>query len=88
MYDKTINQCVNYDLKERYELMGYAHLEYCLTSTDRVKLDFLDIFFTVTLVSLIVATVASSYYDKSLKKTRATAEEQEVHYKLSVGGQS
>lgn len=68
--------------------MGYAQLEYCLTSDDKVKLDFLDIFFVVVLVSLATVTVSSSYYDKSLRKTRATPDEQNAHYKLSVGGPS
>lgn len=85
-YDHTINQCVNMELKDRYELMGFASLEYCLTSDDKVKLDFLDIFFLVIVVSLLVTTIASSYYDKSLRKTRGTAEEQDAHYKLSVAG--
>lgn len=88
MYDKTINQCINYDLKESYDLMGYAHLDYCLTSEDKIKLDFLDIFFIVIVTSLFVTTVVSSYYDKGLKKTRATPEEQLAHYKLSVAGPS
>lgn len=86
MYDKTINQCINLDLKENYELMGYTQLDYCLTSEDKIKLDFLDLFFSAIVASLVIITISSSYYDKSLQKTRATPEEQRVHYKLSVAG--
>lgn len=87
-YDKTINQCVNVDLKETYDLMGYAQLEYCLTSEDVVKLDYLDIFFLLVFGTIVTLTIASSYYDKNLRKTRATPEEQKAHYKLSVAGSS
>lgn len=86
LYDKKINQCVNLELKEKYELMAFSHLEYCLASDDKVKLDYLDIFFLMIVVSIVTTTIVSSYYDKSLKKTRATPEEQNLHYKLSVAG--
>lgn len=68
--------------------MGYAQLEYCLTSEDKIKLDFLDLFFVGIVVSLIAITITSSYYDKNLQKTRATPDEQKAHYKLSVAGSS
>lgn len=88
LYDRTINQCINYGLKEDYDLMGYAHVDYCLTSEDQVKLDFLDTFFCVLLGTLLLTTICSSYYDKTLQKTRGTPEQQKAHYKLPLEGSS
>lgn len=85
-YGKVINQCVNYDLKTQYELTAFSQLEYCLSSEDKVKLDYLDMMFCAVFGALMAMTVICSWLDKVLKKTRATAEEKENHYKLSLTG--
>lgn len=68
--------------------MSFAQVEYCLTSNDKVKLDVADCFFIMIFTIIMSLTVLSSYYDKTLKKTRGTPEEQKAHYKLSVDGPS
>lgn len=68
--------------------MSFSQVEYCLTSDDKVKLDAADILFIIIFTIIMTLTVASSYYDKTLKKTRGTPEEQKAHYKLSVDGSS
>jgi hypothetical protein len=37
-YNKVINQCVNYELRRQYGLMGYSDVEFCTTSKDHRKL--------------------------------------------------
>lgn len=68
--------------------MSFSQVEYCLTSDDKVKLDAADILFIIIFTIIMTLTVASSYYDKTLKKTRGTPEELKAHYKLSVDGSS
>ncbi|EDS31130.1 conserved hypothetical protein [Culex quinquefasciatus] len=67
-YSDLMAAIVNTDLTERYGLQAYTEIEYCdRTGVDEFPIDGVDIAFLVFIADLIIAVIASSYYDASWK---------------------
>ncbi|XP_058465293.1 nose resistant to fluoxetine protein 6-like [Malaya genurostris] len=67
-YRKLANQCVNFELKRQFSIMGHSMVEYCVTNREQESVDFLDAIFLVVLGSIILLISLSSFYDYRLKK--------------------
>ncbi|XP_058833864.1 nose resistant to fluoxetine protein 6-like [Topomyia yanbarensis] len=67
-YKKLANQCVNFELKRQYSIMGYSTVEYCVTNQEQDPVDFLDAIFLVILGTIILLMSLSSLYDYKLKR--------------------
>ncbi|EDS31128.1 conserved hypothetical protein [Culex quinquefasciatus] len=69
-YSDLMAAIVNTDLTERYGLQAYTEIEYCdRTGVDEFPIDGVDIAFLVFIADLIIAVIASSYYDASWKSS-------------------
>ncbi|XP_029725442.2 nose resistant to fluoxetine protein 6-like [Aedes albopictus] len=68
-YKYLANQCVNFELKRQFSIMGYSEVEYCVSNQEEEdSLDHWDIVFLVVLGSIIFAVILSSFLDYKLKK--------------------
>ncbi|CRK96295.1 CLUMA_CG009715, isoform A [Clunio marinus] len=86
-YNKIINQCINVELMELYDLKGFSSIEYCTTNRNATKIDWLDIFFIIAFSILLTIVIISSAYDKRLliqmNKTSKIRIEAERHLKTA-----
>ncbi|XP_053686956.1 nose resistant to fluoxetine protein 6-like [Sabethes cyaneus] len=67
-YRKLANQCVNFELKRQYSIMGHSTVEYCVTNREYDPIDYLDMIFLIVLGTFILTVVLSSFYDYKTKK--------------------
>ncbi|XP_058123498.1 uncharacterized protein LOC131294658 [Anopheles ziemanni] len=63
-YGKVLNICVNYHLRERYNLTGYSELERCVTAeTYRPALDGYHVVFLLIMLVLITVVIYATFTD-------------------------
>lgn len=63
-YSHLINQCVNYELKRNYGVMGYSRVEYCVTNENEARsYDSLEIICLMILFIIFALNVTSTVYN-------------------------
>ncbi|KFB48583.1 hypothetical protein ZHAS_00016569 [Anopheles sinensis] len=63
-YGKILNICVNYHLRERYNMIGYSELERCVTAeTFRPALDVYHVAFLMIMLVLMTLVIYATFFD-------------------------
>lgn len=78
-FDKLINQCVNHELKENYDLVGYTEIEYCQTNEEEIMVDKYDITFVLICLGIAGAVIVSSAIDFIFKKAQTDENRHEFY---------
>lgn len=69
IYNKLINQCINYELTKNYQLKAYSHVNFCIKYSDKtIQPDVWDAIFLFISMWIFKLVVAGSYYDFRLKR--------------------
>lgn len=71
MYGKLINQCINYELRLRYNLSGYSEIESCSTNAAAENSDLWNLIFLAVVSILVMCCILSTIYDCILKPTNS-----------------
>ncbi|XP_038121399.1 nose resistant to fluoxetine protein 6 [Culex quinquefasciatus] len=82
--NRLANQCVNYELKRQYGIMGHSTVEYCVSSHEVDSLDYLDITFLVVLGAIILAVSLSSFYDFRLRTKQYSDIKASTYYRTPI----
>ncbi|KAL1399496.1 hypothetical protein pipiens_008163 [Culex pipiens pipiens] len=82
--NRLANQCVNYELKRQYGIMGHSTVEYCVGSHEEDPLDILDITFLVVLGAIILAVCLSSFYDFRLRTKQYSDIKASTYYRTPI----
>ncbi|XP_001661710.2 nose resistant to fluoxetine protein 6 [Aedes aegypti] len=83
-YKRLANQCVNFELKRQFSIMGYSAVEYCVSNLEEDSLDYLDIVFLVLLGSIILAVILSSFFDYKMKKKHSSNMKSSDYYRTPL----
>ncbi|XP_062550046.1 nose resistant to fluoxetine protein 6-like isoform X2 [Armigeres subalbatus] len=83
-YRRLVNQCVNFELKRQYSIMGYSEVEYCISNQEQDPIDYLDTIFLVVLGSIILAVILSSFLDYKLKVKRSANMKGSEYYRTPL----
>ncbi|XP_065086708.1 nose resistant to fluoxetine protein 6-like [Ochlerotatus camptorhynchus] len=83
-FKRLANQCVNFELKRQYSIMGYSAVEYCVSNQEHDPLDYLDIIFLVVVGSIILAVVLSSLFDYKLKRKHSSSMKSSEYYRAPI----
>lgn len=82
-HGKLLNRCVNYNLKKKFNLVAYSSIEYCISNTDELKADPLDITFAVMFLTFIGILSVATIYDLRMKQTDSLYHDSN-HYKNPI----
>ncbi|XP_046810700.1 nose resistant to fluoxetine protein 6 isoform X2 [Lucilia cuprina] len=84
LYQKLLENCLNYRFQQKYNLSLRTNIEYCENSERTNNFDALDITFATILITIIILNIISSLYDYRLKLQHATVIGNNDFYKNKI----
>lgn len=67
-YNRIVNKCVNFELKEYYNLTAYSEIESCTSTGDRVAFGYLEYILIAVICAVALIVTCSTVYDMKLKR--------------------
>uniref|UniRef100_A0A336LVC1 CSON002115 protein n=1 Tax=Culicoides sonorensis TaxID=179676 RepID=A0A336LVC1_CULSO len=79
---KSVNLCVNMQLKDQFNLTGYSTINHCDAEDDDYSYDYLDKIFILIVILIALSALSGTIYDMRFRKNRSEVEKSQVFDKV------